>query len=176
MEFYIRPVNSGDGKGFNDLRRMPGVFENILGIPSERIHYNEDFITNMDANQHQFVAVLKLQNSEEMIIGTAGLSVYGNHRTRHSGNIGIMIHKEYQNKGIGTALLAALIDVADNWLMLVRLELTVFEDNESAIHLYKKFGFEKEGLKQFAAIRKGKYENEYVMARINPALYPTLNC
>ena len=72
MEFYIRPINVGDGKGINELRRMPGVFENILGIPSERIKRNEDFIINMDANQHQFVAVSKLQSGEEIIIGSAG--------------------------------------------------------------------------------------------------------
>lgn len=170
MEFYIRPINSGDGKGLNELRRMPGVFENILGIPSERIQQNEDFVVHMDANQHQFVAIAKVQDNEEIIVGTAGLSVNGNHRMRHSGNIGIMIHKDYQNQGVGTALIAALIDVADKWLMLVRLELTVFEDNEKAIHLYEKFGFEKEGLKRFAAIREGKYENEYLMARINTNL------
>lgn len=174
MEFYIRPINSGDGKGLNELRRMPGVFENILGIPSERIQQNEDFIANMDANQHQFVAISKVQD-EELIVGTAGLSVNGNHRMRHSGNIGIMIHKDYQNQGVGTALIAALIDVADKWLMLVRLELTVFEDNERAIHLYEKFGFEKEGLKRFAVIREGHYENEYIMARINDNLYPQVN-
>jgi len=172
VEFYIRPINSGDGKGLNELRRMPGVFENILGIPSERIQQNEDFVANMDANQHQFVAISKLHNTEEVIVGTAGLSVNGSHRTRHSGSIGIMIHKDYQNQGVGTALIDALIDVADNWLMLVRLELTVFEDNKSAIHLYEKFGFKKEGLKQLAAIRKGKYENEYLMARINVTICP----
>ena len=174
MEFYIRPINSGDGKGLNELRRMPGVFENVLGIPSERIKQNENFVANMDANQHQFVAISKGQDNEELIVGTAGLSVNGSHRMRHSGNIGIMIHKDYQNKGVGTALIAALIDMADNWLMLVRLELTVFENNERAIHLYEKFGFEKEGLKQLAAIREGKYENEYLMARINANLYPRL--
>ena len=170
MEFYIRPINNGDGKGLNDLRRMPGVFENILGIPSERIQQNEDFVVNMYSNQHQFVAISKVKDNEEIIVGTAGLSVNGSHRMRHSGNIGIMIHKDYQNQGVGTALIAALIDVADKWLMLVRLELTVFEDNEKAIHLYEKFGFEKEGLKRFAAIREGKYENEYLMARINTNL------
>ena len=170
MEFYIRPINSGDGKGLNELRRMPGVFENILGVSSERIKKNEDFVVNMDANQHHFVAISKVEDSDEIIVGTAGLSVNGNHRTRHSGNIGIMIHKDYQNKGVGTALISALIDVADNWLMLVRLELTVFEDNERAIYLYEKFGFEKEGLKRLAAIRKGTYENEYLMARINPTI------
>ncbi|HEY8804088.1 MAG TPA: GNAT family N-acetyltransferase, partial [Clostridium sp.] len=82
---------------------------------------------------------------------------------------GIMIHKAYQNKGVGTTLMNALIDVADNWLMLVRIELTVFEDNERAINLYKKFGFEQEGIKRLAVIRNGKYENEYLMARINSA-------
>lgn len=173
MEFYIRPINSGDGKGLNELRRMPGVFETILGIPSERIKNNEDFILNMDSNQHQFIAILKLQNKEEVVIGTVGLSVNGNHRTRHSGSIGIMIHKDYQNKGVGTALMDAIIDVADNWLMLVRLELTVFEDNVKAIQLYEKYGFEKEGMKRLAAIRNGQYENEYLMARINLVPYPT---
>lgn len=168
MEYFIRPTNIGDGKGINELRRMPGVFETILGIPSERAKRNEDFIANLDANQHEFVAVSKLQNGEETIIGAAGLTVYANHRMRHSGGIGIMIHRDYQNNGVGSALLSTLIDVADNWLMLVRTELTVFEDNARAIHLYEKFGFEKEGIKRLAAIRNGKYENEYIMARINP--------
>lgn len=168
MEFYIRPINVGDGKGVNELRRMPGVFEDILGIPSERIKRNEEFILNMDVNQHQFVAVSKLQSGEEIIIGSAGLTVNANHRTRHSGSIGIMIDKDYQNQGIGTALMDTLIDVADKWLMLIRIELTVFEDNARAIHLYEKFGFEREGIKRLAGIRNGKYENEYLMARINP--------
>jgi putative acetyltransferase len=166
MNFFIRPIDIGDGKGINKLRRMPGVFENILGIPSERVKRNEDFIINMDSNHHQFVAVTKDKSGEDSIIGTAGLVVNANHRTRHSGGIGIMIHKDYQNMGVGTALMQAIIDIADNWLMLIRVELSVFEDNERAIHLYEKFGFEKEGLKRFAGIRKGKYENEYLMARI----------
>ena len=44
MEFTIRPVCLGDAKGINELRHMPGVFENILGIPSERIKRTEDHI------------------------------------------------------------------------------------------------------------------------------------
>lgn len=167
MEFTIRPVKIGDGKGINELRRMPGVFENILGIPSERIEHNEKYIANLDHNTHQFVAVTKNQLGEENIIGTATLTVYPNPRLRHSASIGIMVHKDYQNKGVGSALLKALIDLADNWLMLVRVELTVFEDNEKAIHLYEKFGFEKEGVKRLAGIRNGRYVNELVMARIN---------
>lgn len=39
---------------------------------------------------------------------------------------------------------------------------------ERIIQLYEKFEFEKEGIKRLAGIRFGKYENEYLMARINP--------
>jgi len=170
LDFYIRPVNIGDGKGINALRRMPGVFENILGIPSERIKKNEDYIASLNDNTHLFVAVTKGQSGEEIVIGSAGLSVYDNLRLRHSAGIGIMVHKDYQNMGVGSALMEALIDIADNWLMLVRIDLTVFEDNLKAIKLYEKFGFEKEGVKKLAGIRNGEYVNELIMARINPSI------
>ncbi|MDN6626756.1 MAG: GNAT family N-acetyltransferase [Pisciglobus halotolerans] len=119
----------------------------------------------MSANQHQFAAI---SNCQEYVIGTAELQVNANQRMRHSGFISMIVHEDYQDKGVGTALLKKLIDVADNWLMLVRVELVVFEDNKSAIHLYEKLGFEKEGLKKYAAIKKGRYEHAYLMARINP--------
>lgn len=167
MDYVIRPIEIIDAKGINALRRMPGVFENILGIPSEREKRNADYIMNLDSNSHQLVAITKTPDGEDILIGTVGLDVYPNHRMRHSGSIGIVVHKDYQNIGVGTALMNAIIDIADNWLMLIRLELTVFEDNVGAIHLYEKFGFEKEGLKRLAGIRNGKYENEYMMARIN---------
>jgi ribosomal protein S18 acetylase RimI-like enzyme len=50
------------------------------------------------------------------------------------------VHDEFCGRGIGSALLAAFIDLSDNWLNLKRLELTVYVDNEPAIRLYKKFG------------------------------------
>lgn len=166
MEFTIRPIGIGDGKGINELRRMPGVFENILGIPSERIKRNEDFIIGMDGNTHQFVAVVKNSLGEEQIIGTAGLTIFANPRLRHSASVGIMVHKDYQDKGIGTALMNAIINIADNWLMLIRIELTVFVDNKKAIYLYEKLGFKIEGKKEKAAIRNGQYMDEFMMARI----------
>ncbi len=43
--------------------------------------------------------------------------------------------------------MSEILDLADTWLMLVRIELGVFTDNEKAIKLYEKFGFEIEGTK-----------------------------
>jgi putative acetyltransferase len=76
-----------------------------------------------------------------------------------------MVHADYQGRGIGTALLKKILELADNWLMMVRVELTAFVENEGAVRLYKSFGFEIEGVRKYAAIREGKYADEYMMAR-----------
>ena len=89
---------------------------------------------------------------------------------RHVGSIGLFVHTDYQNQGVGTALMKAMLDLADNWLMLVRVELEVFADNERAIRLYEKFGFEKEGLLRMTTVRCGQYADEYKMARLRPAV------
>lgn len=169
MDFYIRPIEIKDAKDIHELRRMVGVFENILGIPSEQLKKSENFISNIDNNQHHFVAITKLDNGKEMVIGSAGLTAFQNRR-RHSGAMAIMVHRDYQSKGVGRALMKEVINMADNWLMLVRIELTVFEDNERAIHLYEKFGFRIEGTKLLATIKNGKYIDEIMMGRINPNL------
>lgn len=165
MSFYIRPVCIEDAKAINEIRRMNGVMENILGIPSERYEKSATFIKEADGNSHIFVAV-EASDGIERVIGMAGLHVNTSPRLRHSGGIGIMVHKDYHRQGVGKALMEKLLDVADNWLMLKRVELGVFVDNEGAIKLYEKCGFVKEGHKRCVAIRNGVYADEYIMGRI----------
>jgi len=76
------------------------------------------------------------------------------------------IQSRYQGQGVGTALMQALMDLADKWLPVTRIELTVFADNERAVKLYRKFGFEIEGTHKAYALRDGKYVDTYAMARI----------
>lgn len=165
-DIYVRPVLVEDAMAINELRRMPGVFENIMGIPSERLLRNQQHLQTLDPNSHMFSAVHVGPDGTEMVIGIASLHVEANPRKRHCGSIGIMVHKDFQGLGVGTMLMEALLDIADNWLKLVRVELTVFADNKRAIHLYEKLGFEKEGVKRKGSIRSGKYEDELMMARI----------
>jgi len=51
-------------------------------------------------------------------------------------------------------------------LNLTRLDLRVYVDNEPAIALYNKFGFEIEGTHRLFAYRNGEYVDAHVMARL----------
>src|SRR5439155_24610069 len=91
-------------------------------------------------------------------------------RRSHVGGIGLCVHDDFHRRGIGSALLAALIDLADNWLGLRRLELTVYVDNAPAIALYRKYGFVIEGTRRQDAFRDGVYVDSHAMARLQDAL------
>lgn len=166
MSLNIRPIRIEDAKYINEMRIMDGVRENIMGITSERMSRSEGFINGLTNNDHIFVAEVE-KDGFKKVVGNVGMHVSSTNRTRHCAEIGIMVHSDFQGKGIGRELLNKVIDLADNWLMLVRLELSVYVDNEKAINLYKSLGFEIEGTKKYAAIRNGKYEDQYIMARYN---------
>lgn len=106
-------------------------------------------------------------SAESEVVGQLDLYTFPLHpRRRHVGQIGMAVRDDWQGKGVGTALLQAAIDVADNWLNLLRLELEVYTDNEPALHLYKKFGFLVEGTLAQFAYRHGQFVDVYKMARL----------
>jgi len=76
------------------------------------------------------------------------------------------VRDDWRGRGVGTALMKAALDLADNWIGLRRVELKVFVDNEPAIALYKKFGFEVEGTHRMHALRNAEYVSAYTMARV----------
>ena len=89
---------------------------------------------------------------DDEVVGQLGLHTFPAHpRRRHAAELGMAVRDDWQGKGIGSALMQAAVDMADQWLNLSRLELIVYTDNEPAVRLYKKFGFGIEGtLVQYA--------------------------
>ena len=85
------------------------------------------------------------------------------------GPIGIGVHDAWHRRGIGNALMTELLDLADNWLGLRRVELHVFADNHAALALYRKFGFEIEAHQRGAVLRRGVLIDCYFMARLREA-------
>ena len=100
-----------------------------------------------------------------MVVGNCGLNLHTRRRA-HVGAIGMGVDERYQGQGVGTAMLRALMDLADNWYNLHRIELEVYCDNAAAIGLYQKFGFAIEGTHRDYAFRDGQFVDAYSMARI----------
>jgi L-phenylalanine/L-methionine N-acetyltransferase len=82
------------------------------------------------------------------------------------GAIGMAVRDDWQGKGVGTALMEAALDLADEWLNLKRIELNVYTDNAAALALYENFGFELEGTYRSYAFRDGRYVGAYSVASI----------
>ncbi len=87
-------------------------------------------------------------------------------RRRHAAQLGMSVHRDWRRRGVGRALMAAAVDLADNWLGLARVELTVFCDNAAAIALYRSFGFAVEGTLRGFALRDGRLVDAHAMARV----------
>lgn len=116
------------------------------------------FHAELDAGGHYLVA--RPDESDE-VIGYAGLAVVGRRGDYEASIHTIGVDPDNQRKGIGTTLLKALLDRADELAAPVFLEVRT--DNEAAITLYERHGFERVGL------RKRYYQpsgaDAYTMAR-----------
>ena len=107
------------------------------------------------------------------VVGMAGL--HGNPevvRRSHAAEIGIGVHDDWHGRGVGTALMEAILDLADNWLNLLRLELSVYADNDAARGLYERFGFAEEGRYRAYAYRNGVFVDAIAMARVREERLP----
>lgn len=99
------------------------------------------------------------------VVGHAGLEIFSRRRA-HVGSFGMGVDERFQGRGVGTAFMTVLMDLADNWYNLHRLELEVYCDNAPAVHLYKKFGFVIEGTHRDYAFRDGRFVDAHSMARL----------
>jgi L-phenylalanine/L-methionine N-acetyltransferase len=160
MNLLVRPVRLSDAEDINEMRRQVEVRVTTLALATETILYTETFLRNLGIDDHILVA-----ETDGKVVGMIGLHLFKNPRQRHLASLGMTVRKEYQGKGIGKELMENILDLADNWLMLVRIELDVTEYNERAIHLYKSFGFEVEGKKKYSIIKEGTYADLLIMAR-----------
>ncbi|RMS34704.1 Acetyltransferase, GNAT family [Pseudomonas ficuserectae] len=148
-------------EGVTALYNEPAVCRQVLQMPFQSI---DVWRKRLAASTERHVKLVALSGGE--VIGSLGLEQYSRSRQSHVGAIGMGVASAWHGKGIGSKLLAAALDIADNWMNLHRVELTVFADNEAAQGLYRKYGFEQEGRLRNYAVRDGVFVDALSMARL----------
>ena len=161
MNITIRHAEPGDYEALHAILSCPRVFAGTLHLPFQSVEQVRRRIAEPPAGFYSLVACV-----EGEVVGNLGLHMVDRPRRRHVGDMGMMVRDDWQGKGVGSALLEAALDLADNWLGLRRIELHVHADNDRAIALYRKFGFELEGTHRAYALRNGVYVDSLSMARL----------
>ena len=162
MNIEIRRAEPGDYKAVQQVHAQPNAMRGTLQLPFPSEEMWKKRLEGIGDDRYALVACI-----EGEVIAMAGLHLFPKSPRRgHVGYVGMAVHDKWHSKGVGTALMKALLELAENWLNLSRLELNVFTDNEPALRLYKKLGFEIEGTHKKYAFRDGGYVDAYTMARV----------
>ena len=99
----------------------------------------------------------------EKIVGIGTIKSSPKIKSRHQGELGIVVDLEHQAKGIGSKIIRSLIDWSKANGTTTRVQLDTRCDNEVAVKLYENFGFEIEGRLKNTTLLNGEYFDLYVM-------------
>ena len=143
----VRHASIRDEQDLHEIWSWPGVVRDTLQLPYVTPDKTRKWLENPTEGDHFLVAEV-----DGRIVGSLSLNSRRD-RLSHMGHIGIGVHDDFQNQGIG-------------WLNLKRVELHVYTDNARAVHLYKKFGFEIEGVRRnFLRYDDGTLLDDIMMAK-----------
>lgn len=162
MSYPIRRATPADADALHRIFTSPGVVPNTLQRPFKARAETRQRLANTPDNIHSLVAI----SPQGEVIGNAGLIVNTRPRLRHSAELFMLIRDDWQGKGVGSALMKAVLDLADNWLGLKRVELCVMTDNHPAQALYEKYGFAREGIARRDSLQFGRHVDTVRMARL----------
>lgn len=142
MKFQIEPARPEDAEALLAyMKQIGGESDNLTfgaeGLPitaeQERV-YLQSMLDSEDDTQ-------LIVRQGGAIIADASMQRF-RRRMSHRAEVGISVAKDYWGMGIGSALMEAIISFAKEH-GIRQLNLEVRSDNERAIRLYEKFGFQK---------------------------------
>jgi putative acetyltransferase len=158
----IRPIGLQDAADMARISTADAVKRGTLQLPSvSAASWRQKLASNAPGIHHLLGAEV-----EGQIVAFAGLHGNPNPRRRHVYGLGMSVLEGWQGRGIGSRLMDALLDLGDRWLSARRIELEVFMDNEHAIRLYERAGFQREGVLRASALRDGACTDTLLMGRV----------
>nr|MDO8109105.1 GNAT family N-acetyltransferase [Candidatus Sigynarchaeota archaeon] len=160
----LRPVELAD---LDEIMKWFNTYETrrflLAFLPYSRAQEEEWIKTTITAaNERTEFTFAITSKSRDDFLGTCSIRQFN--WFNRSGVVGIAIHNPANHdKGFGSDALLCLLKFGFRILNLHRIEISVFEFNERAKHVYEKIGFTEIGRKRKAIFFEGTYYDEIVL-------------
>ncbi len=158
-QFWLEPkeVTLRDGRSISlrpeiesDLEPTWDMFSSLsnkslefLPIPFTRDRI-EGWFKNIDYTKTLPILGIVEDGDDIRVVASASLMFHEMELYKHRASVGITVHDDYQNQGLGTILTEYLIEIS-RAMGLRKVDLMVVAHNDRAIRVYEKLGFVKEG-------------------------------
>jgi RimJ/RimL family protein N-acetyltransferase len=165
-EYIIRNVKLEDAEVLLDIgRAVISEGEYFIAVSEEvektSIHVEKERIQGILDNTKETLIVAEVNGA---VVGSIEFRSQTRKRLSHTGSVSMSIRKNYRGKGIGKALLKALLEWAEENPLIEKVSLGVFSTNQRAISLYKQMGFVEEGrLIREYKLNNGEYMDDVLM-------------
>lgn len=166
-KIILREPIESDAKEIIDFYNMVGGETSYLSFERGEYQLSEEGQINSINNINKSInntMILAMRHSE--IVGIGTISSNQKIKGRHVGELGIVIKEEFCNLGLGRIMMEYLIDWCKYNNITRKISLSVREDNPRAIALYKKCGFEVEGILKNETYLDGEFFNIVIMGLI----------
>ena len=161
-EVSVRGVADGDLEAVHEILTSPHVLAGSMRLPRAALARSRERLEAAPGT-YQLVA-----ESEGQVVGFGELITHPEEpRQSHVGEINMVATRaEWRGRGVGRTLVGEIVELADDWLKLERLQLIVFTDNAPAIGLYGSFGFKLEGTMPRLGFGAGEWMDAHMLGRL----------
>lgn len=160
MEYQIIPIEEKHIKQFNEAVGIVAREKKYLAfLDSPSLNSTINFVTENIAKDYPHFVVI----ANNKVVGWCDIIPKYVGASSHIGVLGVGLLPEFRGKKIGTELIKKALEKAKK-KNLTRIELDVRVENENAIALYKKLGFETEGTLRKTIKINDTYSDTLIMA------------
>lgn len=160
----LRKPEEQDAKSIlSYLNQVGGESDNLLFGEDEfplTVEQETSYLKSLEGRSGTLM-LLGLLDSE--IVSVAQISSLSRKRIAHNAEIALSVKKAHWQKGIGLSMMEELLAFARYTGTIRTVSLGVKADNETAIRLYEKLGFEKIGVHKDYFLIRGEYFDELLM-------------
>ncbi|MEE4311519.1 MAG: GNAT family protein [candidate division KSB1 bacterium] len=170
---YLRPVEEGDHVFINRGENNPVVREQLFLAFPAGLRETVDKLSVYQSSKESIILAIIEKKSHQIVGLTAFFRL--DYVSRAAVFYLALLDPQYWSKKYGFETTQLMVRYAFDTLNLNRIQLHVCAENAAAIKIYKKSGFQKEGVLRKAMFRNGKYIDFYVMGLLREDFEQHLN-